>query len=124
MKTLTSVENGPQVQPVIGVGRTAGGDAAPRTRSAEPAPPGSGATGTSAPTDEDLAAALKQLQEALDQAGGPRRDVELGFEDGEFYVEIRRRSDGLVIQRFPPENLLNPRGSSADLVGTVVDRRS
>jgi hypothetical protein len=72
-----------------------------------------------------MEAAVKSLQEALDQTSGPRREVELRFDErGEYTVEGRRQSDGFVIQRFPPENLLNPRGKAADLLGTVVDRLS
>lgn len=76
-------------------------------------------------TDEQYATAVAELQKALDEVDGPARDVDLRFDDeGDYVVEIRRRDDGVVIQQFPPENLLNPGPSPADLLGTVVDRRS
>jgi uncharacterized FlaG/YvyC family protein len=68
---------------------------------------------------------VKELQAALDALEGPRREVQLQFDGhGDYVVEIRSITDGKVIQRFPPENLLNLQGSVADLLGTVVDRLS
>ena len=68
---------------------------------------------------------VDELQSALDAREGPRREVQLHFDGhGDYVVEIRSITDGQVIQRFPPENLLNLRGSVADLLGTVVDRLS
>jgi uncharacterized FlaG/YvyC family protein len=98
---------------------------------ADQAPPTSDtatAAGRPAPPETDresIDAVVTELQEALDRLSGPRRDVQLHFEgDGQYVVEVRSIHDGEVIQRFPPENLLNLRGSVADLLGTVVDRLS
>lgn len=87
----------------------------------EEAPP----AGISEANLPEIQSAMAELQESLDALEGPRREVQLHFEDGgEYVVEIRSIHDGEVIQRFPPENLLNLRGRSSDLLGTVIDRLS
>lgn len=80
----------------------------------------------SVPTRQDFEAAVTELQGQLDVMPGGEREVRLLFEqeDNTYIVEIRDKETGDLIQKFPPENLLNPDRSSADLLGTVVDRRS
>ena len=79
-----------------------------------------------APSREELEAAVTELQNQLDAMPGGEREVRLLFdqEDNSYVVEIRDKETGELIQKFPPENLLNPDRSSADLLGTVVDRHS
>jgi len=75
---------------------------------------------------EELTAAAERLEETLARLPGPEREVHLLFEEerGDFAVEVRDKRSGDVIQRFPPEKLLNQGLGSADLLGTVIDRRS
>ena len=125
MRNLSPLDLGSLERPAAVTGRAPSPQGEPRprprddtTQEAAPPPP-------AAPSVADMEDAVKQLQDALDQASGPRREVELLFDDGgDYTVEVRRQSDGFVIQRFPPENLLNPKGNPADLLGTVVDRLS
>jgi len=121
MKNLSGIESStPALQPVGSDSRSNG---APATAQSAPPQP------SSAPPPEtsqaDLQAAVAELQEALDRSSEPNRDVELNFrDDGQYVVEIRHRKDGRLLQQFPPENLLNRKGPAADLVGTVIDRKS
>lgn len=125
MSNLSNIDLGAPVQPASGAGRTGLSDQEPRPRSADPIE-------TAGPepakvTEEETATryerAVEMLQESLDQVSGPRRDVNLEFFDGNYVVEIRRQDDGTLLQRFPPENLLNPKDPAADYLGTVIDRQ-
>lgn len=75
---------------------------------------------------EDLAAAVTRLEEQLRQLPGGEREVHLLFEpENQMYsVEIRDKESGELLQSFPPEKLLNQDRRPADLLGTVIDRRS
>ncbi|HRY41419.1 MAG TPA: flagellar protein FlaG [Candidatus Krumholzibacteria bacterium] len=79
-----------------------------------------------APTLEQLEGAVAELQESLDRLPGGERDVRLLYEeqDHSFVIEIRDKETGKLIQKFPPENLLNPSRGPADLLGTMIDRLS
>jgi uncharacterized FlaG/YvyC family protein len=98
---------------------------------AAPAPSGSsapehGVTETAQPTREELEAAAAALNDQLAALPGGDREARLLYEEeaGTFVVEIRDRESGELIQQFPPEILLNQGRQAADLLGTVVDRRS
>jgi len=97
---------------------------APAPSDTEPTPPAGPplATGPGA----DLAAAITRLQETLASLPGPEREVHLLYEDEDqsFVVEVRDKQSGDLISRFPPEKLLNHGTRPADLLGTVIDRRS
>ncbi len=147
MKTLTGIPGGASPLPPAGVeprqhssrGPAVSGEAQPRAD----APPGAGRpTSETSPTagsdpagprgeradgaGEDLVAATDRLEETLDRLPGPQREVHLLFEeqDRSYVVEVRDKRDGHLIQRFPPEKLLNQGIGPADLLGTVIDRRS
>lgn len=125
MRNLSTLDLGSLERPTMVTGRALSPQGEPRPQPSDDAPTSGPAQPSPAPSVADMEAAVKNLQEALDQTSGPRREVELLFDEGgEYTVEVRRQSDGFVIQRFPPENLLNPRGKAADLLGTVVDRLS
>jgi len=124
MKNLSIIDQGSQTRPASGAGRTGLSDPELRPRSAEatetPGPDPAQVTEDSASLYEK---AVEMLQDSLDQGSGPKRDVNLEYFDGNFIVEIRRRDDGALLQRFPPENLLNPKDPAADYLGTVIDRQ-
>jgi uncharacterized FlaG/YvyC family protein len=71
-------------------------------------------------------AALRRLQEQLRDLPGREREARLLYEeeDHSYVVEIRDKETGALLQTFPPENLLNQGQRPADLLGTVIDRRS
>jgi len=73
-----------------------------------------------------MEAAVAELQISLDRIPGASREARVLYnkEDRTFLVEIRDKETGDLIQSYPPENLLNPSPSAADLLGTVVDRLS
>ncbi len=80
---------------------------------------------TSDAAQQEYQPAIDDLQTALEQAGGSPREASLRFkDDGSYVVEIRAKDDGRLLQEFPAENLLNCHASPADLLGTVIDRRS
>jgi len=125
MRNLSTLDLGSLERPAAVPGRAPSAQGEPRPRPRDDTTQETTTQSPAAPSVADMEGAVKQLQDALDQAPGPRREVELLFDDGgEYTVEVRRQSDGFVIQRFPPENLLNPKGNPADLLGTVVDRLS
>ncbi len=78
------------------------------------------------PTREEMDAGVEKLREQLADLPGGDREVNLLYEeeDHTFVVEIRDKESGELIQQFPPEIVLNQDQQSADLLGTVVDRRS
>jgi uncharacterized FlaG/YvyC family protein len=79
------------------------------------------------PVSQELAAGAEELQRRLDRMpGGGEREARLLYEqrDGTFIVEIRDKETGELVQSYPAENSLNRTPSAADLLGTVIDRRS
>jgi uncharacterized FlaG/YvyC family protein len=131
MKTLTGIPGGiaprPPVsvdpgEPLRSVASASGEASVVDGPAAVPTP----APETDATQANDLAGAVARLRDAIDQLPGPEREVELLYENdpGEYVVEIRNKESGELLQRFPPEKLLNHRRDPADLLGTVIDRRS
>lgn len=69
----------------------------------------------------------EEQQRRLDRLpGGGEREARLLYEqqDRLFIVEIRDKETGEIVQTFPAEKGLNRTPSAADLLGTVIDRRS
>ncbi len=139
MKTLTGIPGGVAPSPPAGVEPreprsqapvVSGEASAAPYHSFQPVrpagPPVQPPSRRDAAPDDEVAAAAERLAEALSQLPGPEREVHLLFEqEGQDYVvEVRDKRSGDVIQRFPPEKLLNQGLGSADLLGTVIDRRS
>ena len=125
MKSMSGVPGGTAPTPPTGVEPREPVSPAPVV-SEDPAPQHSAPEIKPAPAREELEAAVTELQGQLDLMPGGEREVRLLFEqeDNSYVVEIRDKETGDLIQKFPPENLLNPDRSSADLLGTVVDRHS
>ena len=69
---------------------------------------------------------VTELQQTLSRLPGSNREARLRFEDQDqsYVVEILDLDSGKVIQQYPPEKLLNQSPRPADLLGTVIDRRS
>ncbi len=138
MKSLTGIPGGIAPSPPAGVEPREPRSQAPVVSAAEsPAryhsfqsdrPAGSDPARSTPPgaPGEELAAAAERLEETLARLPGPQREVHLLFEEehGEFAVEVRDKQSGDLIQRFPPEKLLNQGLGAADALGTVIDRRS
>jgi len=124
MKNLSTIDTGAQTMPLSGAGRPSLSDPELRPRSEDlietKSPDRAEVNEESASHYEE---AVKQLQESLDLGSGPKRDVSLEFLEGNFIVEVRRHEDGVLIQRFPPENLLNYKDRAADHLGMVIDRQ-
>ena len=120
MKSMSGIPGGATPTPPVGVEAREPVSSAPVV-SDNPAP-----EAKPAPSREDFEVAVAEVQDQLDAMPGGEREVRLLFEqeDNSYVVEIRDKETGDLIQKFPPENLLNPDRSSADLLGTVVDRRS
>ena len=123
MTNLTRIESGPTKLPspeephARDTGRT-DAEATEATDAAD-AP-----TTTVTPTQKELETAVEELRRNIAERGLDDREVDLRFEkDGDYVVEVRSKRTGEVLQKFPPEIILNRRGGAADLLGTVVDRQ-
>ena len=128
MKSMTGIPGGAAPLPPAGVEPREPVSPAPAT-SASPAhqtPPPAAPSEPAVPTRAELEAAAAELREQLAELPGADREVNLLYEEEKrtFVVEIRDKESGELIQQFPPEILLNPGRNPADLLGTVVDRRS
>lgn len=77
-------------------------------------------------TQPELEAAVQELGEAMADLPGGEREVSLLYEpeDHSYLIEIRNKETGALLQTFPPENLLNLRRRSADLLGVLIDCHS
>jgi uncharacterized FlaG/YvyC family protein len=117
MKTMIGIPGGLAPRPPA--------DVEPR----EPQPAASNTTASPAtptPHQQDLDAALGRLEEQLRDLPGREREARLVHSDDDlsYVVEIRDKETGALLQTFPPEKLLNQGQRPADLLGTVIDRRS
>lgn len=77
-------------------------------------------------SQSELEAAVQELGEAMADLPGGAREVNLLYEpeDHSYLIEIRNKETGVILQTFPPENLLNLRRRSADLLGVLIDCHS
>lgn len=117
MTNLTEIESGPTKLPSLEEPHAR--DTARTNAKATDAP-----TTTAMPTRKELEAAVEDLRRNIAERGLDDREVNLRFEEGgDYVVEVRSKRTGEVLQKFPPEKILNRRGGAADLLGTVVDRQ-
>lgn len=132
MSTVTGIQSGaasprpavtePKTAPGNGAGATASSSSSPQVETTRPQN-----VDTPPPvTREEIEAAVAELRDAVRTLPGSERDVLLLFEpeDQSFLIEIRNKETGALLQTFPPENLLNLRRRSADLLGVLIDRHS
>ncbi len=130
MKTVPGIQSGIAATPPGGVEATAPSVSSsavskhPESYTNQaPAP----ADAVAEPSPEDIETAVAQLQESLSEMpGGGEREARLLFDErsGSYLVEIRDKESGELLQSFPPEKLLNRDRHPADVLGTVIDRRS
>ncbi len=73
-------------------------------------------------SDADMRKLAAEMQSAIDNASKEPLNVELkpGEENGGFVIEIRT-GNGDLVQKFPPEKVLNMRHKLDELSGMVVD---
>jgi uncharacterized FlaG/YvyC family protein len=128
MKSLTGISGGVAPQPPAGAEPTGKTPQVPVV-SEEHAQHNDDIASTaqsSPPSVEDMESAVTELQQTLSRLPGSNREARLRFEDQDqsYVVEILDLDSGKVIQQYPPEKLLNQSPRPADLLGTVIDRRS
>lgn len=124
MKSMTGIQGGVAPSPPAVVEPRESVSQAPavsETTTPHPEP-----TSPTRVSPEELAAAVSRLEDQLRHLPGGEREVHLLFEpeDQMYSVEIRDKESGQLLQSFPPEKLLNQDRRPADLLGTVIDRRS
>jgi uncharacterized FlaG/YvyC family protein len=132
MSTVTGIQSGsaspltaavePREAPVAGTAAAAHSSSSPQVENTSPRAPD-----VPAPTSrEEIETAVEELRAAMRTLPGAEREVLLLFEpeDRSYLIEVRNKETGALLQTFPPENLLNLRRRSADLLGVLIDRRS
>ena len=132
MKTVPGIQSGIAATPPGGVEATAPSVSSSAVSKhseshTNQAPPPAVAGAVAEPSPEDIETAVAQLQESLSEMpGGGEREARLLFDErsGSYLVEIRDKESGELLQSFPPEKLLNRDRHPADVLGTVIDRRS
>jgi uncharacterized FlaG/YvyC family protein len=132
MSTVTGIQSGsaspppaavePRVAPGTGTALSAHSSSSPQVETTSPQAP-------DAPTPasgEEIETAVEELRAAMRALPGAEREVLLLFQpdDQSYLIEVRNKETGALLQTFPPENLLNLRRRSADLLGVLIDRHS
>ncbi len=131
MSTLSGIPSGVAPPTAVAVPATEPTSASPGPRLESAPGPGSPAAadspGAPAPyTRQEIESAVQELRDAMSRLPVAEREVHLLYEpeDNSYIVEIRNKETGALVQTFPPENLLNLRRRSADLLGVLIDRLS
>ncbi len=129
MSTLIGIPSGALPPPAVvtePLERGSTPPTAPRTSPPVTTAKPADATASNTPDRAEIEAAITELREAMSRLPGGEREVTLQFEpeDHSYLVEIRNKETGAILQTFPPENLLNLRRRSADLLGVLIDRHS